>query len=172
MAQEQSLPLNNSDSQDVLRPGTYQSLLPFVDDILSLLHAQTVSPEKISSAQASEQVAPKAKELAQVLESMKLSALSLPGAHLSIKEINNLTDVLEKEGEKRRQILRTFELLDLPVVDDFSLPGAETRAMAVLNPSDATLISNHRLRRLNTFLFAPIILLWLCQTALSADPNH
>ncbi|KIR30597.1 hypothetical protein I307_03708 [Cryptococcus deuterogattii 99/473] len=129
MAQGQSLPLNNSDSQDVLRPGTYQSLLPFVDEILSILHAQTVSPEKISSAQASEQVAPKAKELAQVLESMKLSALSLPGAHLSIEEINNLTDVLEKEGEKRRQILRTFELLDLPLVDDFSLPGAETRAM-------------------------------------------
>ncbi|KAE8540222.1 hypothetical protein D1P53_004161 [Cryptococcus gattii VGV] len=104
MAQEQSLPLNNSDSQDVLRPGTYQSLLPFVDEILSILHAQTVSPEKISSAQASEQVAPKAKELAHVLESMKLSALSLPGAHLSIEEINNLTDILEKEGEKRRSV--------------------------------------------------------------------
>ncbi|OWZ79478.1 hypothetical protein C365_01739 [Cryptococcus neoformans Bt85] len=129
MAQEQLLPLSNSSSQDPLRPGTYQSLLPIVDEILSILHAQTVSPEKLSPAQASEQVAPKAKALAQVLESMKLSAMSLPGAHLSIEEINSLTGILEKEGEERRQILRTFELLDLPIVDDFSLPGAETRAM-------------------------------------------
>lgn len=59
MPQGQLLPLSNSSSQDPLRPGTYQSLLPIVDEILSILHAQTVSPEKLSPAQASEQVAPK-----------------------------------------------------------------------------------------------------------------
>lgn len=35
---------------------------------------------------------------------MKLSAMSLPGAHLSIEEINSLTGILEKEGEERRSV--------------------------------------------------------------------
>ncbi|OCF43226.1 hypothetical protein I317_02934 [Kwoniella heveanensis CBS 569] len=51
-----------------LQPGTFQSLIPMVDDIFSTLYQQSISGEKVSTALAAEQVAPK-------LVSRSLSAL-------------------------------------------------------------------------------------------------
>ncbi|WVQ85523.1 hypothetical protein IAT38_007689 [Cryptococcus sp. DSM 104549] len=131
MAQQPPPPPPESSSEP-LRPGTYRSLLPIVDEILSILHAQTVTPERVSPAQASEQVAPKAKELSSALEGMKTASMDLPGGHLSTDEIEGLIGVLDEEGEKRRRVLRAFESLEMPSVDSLwreRLGGAETGAV-------------------------------------------
>ncbi|WVQ71290.1 hypothetical protein IAR50_000817 [Cryptococcus sp. DSM 104548] len=127
MAQQQA-PSAPETSAGSLEPGTYRSLLPIVDEILAILHAQTVSPERISPAQSSDQVAPKAKELSQALEGMKMSALSLPGGNLSTEDIGKLLDVLETEGDKRRRILSRFETLSLPMVEEMASAGSEAKA--------------------------------------------
>ncbi|TYJ55753.1 hypothetical protein B9479_003529 [Cryptococcus floricola] len=126
MAQEQAQ-IASEATAGSLAPGTYRSLLPIVDEILAILHAQTVSPERISPAQSSDQVAPKAKELSQALEGMKMSALSLPGGNLSTEDIGKLLDVLESEGDKRRRILSSFETLSLPTVEELASAGPETK---------------------------------------------
>ncbi|WVF70955.1 hypothetical protein IAT40_005750 [Kwoniella sp. CBS 6097] len=106
-----------------LQPGTFQSLLPMIDDIFNTLYQQTISGEKVSTALAAEQVAPKAKQLAQALETMKIAAMDLPGGHLSTEEIRKLSDLLDEQGEQRRQILRAFEERSMPLIDQL---GAQT----------------------------------------------
>ncbi|WVQ97007.1 hypothetical protein IAU59_004117 [Kwoniella sp. CBS 9459] len=100
-----------------LQPGTFQSLVPMIDDIFNTLYQQSIGGEKVSTALAAEQVAPKAKQLAQALETMKAAAMDLPGGNLSTEEVRKLTEMLDEQGEQRRQILRAFEGRSMPLID-------------------------------------------------------
>ncbi|WVR05599.1 hypothetical protein IAU60_002618 [Kwoniella sp. DSM 27419] len=100
-----------------LEPGTFRSILPLVNDILATLYAQSASAERITPAQAGEQVAGKAKELAQALEGMKTAALQLPGGHITTEQVRKLQQVMTEEGDKRRRILETFDQHGMPSTD-------------------------------------------------------
>ncbi|WWC88157.1 uncharacterized protein L201_003062 [Kwoniella dendrophila CBS 6074] len=120
--QQQTIPMQTSSSSspisnDPLQPGTFQSLLPLLDDIIGILYSQLTDSERLNTVQASEGVAIKAKELASAIESMKLASLNLPGGHLSIDELKNLSDKLDEESEKRLKILSAFEGRQMPLVD-------------------------------------------------------
>ncbi|WVO13088.1 hypothetical protein L204_100699 [Cryptococcus depauperatus] len=120
-------PFAAGDVGDSFRLGAFKCLLPMVDEILGLLHSQTTSSNQISPAQTSEHVAPKAKELAQALEGMKEAVMSLPGGHLATEEINEMIDILDEEGDKRRRVLRRLESLNMPLVEEMGQVGAKMR---------------------------------------------
>ncbi|WWD18185.1 hypothetical protein CI109_102634 [Kwoniella shandongensis] len=123
MASNTVAPASQSTNPDPLQPGTFRSLLPTLDDILAILKEHGDSADRISPAQASEQVAPKARELAKAIEEMKVAAMSIPGGHLSTEEVKRLRGVLEEEGEKRRRILRAFGERDMPIVQEMGQRG-------------------------------------------------
>ena len=110
---------------DALAPGTFHSLLPTLDELLSIIHSQSTSPNPVSPIEAAQAVATKvsvfaepihffflqgnalddgaqARELHSSLESMRSAALNLPRGHLSTARIEQLSGMLEQEAEKRR----------------------------------------------------------------------
>ncbi|WWD05451.1 hypothetical protein V865_003528 [Kwoniella europaea PYCC6329] len=105
---------------DPLKPGTFQSLLPLIDDILGILHSQATGEERLTTAQASEGVAIKAKQLASAIEMMKLASINLPGGHLSIEELKVISERLDEESEKRLQILNAFKDRQMPLIDSLA----------------------------------------------------
>ncbi|WVW80428.1 hypothetical protein I302_102410 [Kwoniella bestiolae CBS 10118] len=107
----QQIPSLQPDNSDPLKPGTFQSVLPLLDDILGILHSQATGEEKLSTAQASEGVAAKAKELASAIETMKLASINLPGGHLSIDELKSISERLDEESEKRLYVV-VFDCFD------------------------------------------------------------
>ncbi|KAK8865632.1 hypothetical protein IAR55_000777 [Kwoniella newhampshirensis] len=118
-----------------LQPGSFRSLLPTLNDILAILNDQGDSAEKILPAQASEQVAPKARELTKAIEEMKSAAMGIPGGHLSTEEVRRLKGILEEEGEKRRRTLRAFEEMDMPVLEEL---GQRSTTVGVDGDVDGT----------------------------------
>nr|XP_019007656.1 uncharacterized protein I206_07671 [Kwoniella pini CBS 10737]OCF46437.1 hypothetical protein I206_07671 [Kwoniella pini CBS 10737] len=101
MNQQNNLEVNApSSNENPIKPGTFQSILPILDDLLGILYTQATS-EGGNKAQAGESVAAKAKELATTLENMKLASMELPGGNLSINEIRKLSEKLDEEAEKR-----------------------------------------------------------------------
>ncbi|KAK6907624.1 hypothetical protein L486_05543 [Kwoniella mangroviensis CBS 10435] len=101
MAQQIPSSSSRSTPDDPLKPGTFRSLLPLIDDILCILHSQATGEERLTTAQASEGVAVKAKELASAIETMKIASINLPGGHLSIDELKVISERLDEESEKR-----------------------------------------------------------------------
>lgn len=109
---------------DPLAPGTFRSLLPTLDDLLTIIRSQSTSANPPSPVEASEAVAAKvspsstllgtrractnadnivqARELDTSLESMRTAALNLPGGHLSTARLQELSEMLEDEAENRR----------------------------------------------------------------------
>ncbi|WWC60577.1 uncharacterized protein I303_103151 [Kwoniella dejecticola CBS 10117] len=111
-----STPIANTPT---IQPGTFQSILPLVDDLLGIIHGQATS-EGGNRAQAGESVALKAKELATTLGGMKVASMELPGGQLSIDEIRRLSVRLDEEADKRIRILEAFEQRHMPLIEQLS----------------------------------------------------
>ncbi|ORY28605.1 hypothetical protein BCR39DRAFT_534330 [Naematelia encephala] len=100
-----------------VRPGTFKSLLPMVDELLQTISRHGTSTGPPTTVEASESVANKARELKAALTEMQDAALDLPGGHLSTEDIEELSEMLEEEAEKRRANLRAFGQADMPTTE-------------------------------------------------------
>lgn len=104
-------------------PGTFQSIVPVVDEILAVLVNHANSDRAVSNVEASDAVAVKvserccnsvfallcvhgltfgqARELHNMMEGMKRAAMDLPGGHLRTDQLERLSEVLDIEAAKR-----------------------------------------------------------------------
>ncbi|ORX34123.1 hypothetical protein BD324DRAFT_636703 [Kockovaella imperatae] len=83
-------------------PNAFQSVLPMVDNLLSIISSQITSANPPTGIQAAEAVTSEAKELALALGRMKTAAQSLPGGEYNTSQVEEMISVLKKEAERRR----------------------------------------------------------------------